>query len=778
MCKLLPLLLLFTPLLIHAQQLRIKQPYLYQSPVKAVRERKGNLTITPARTKWLSIGGNYTFSAGARSVNTTPSLQNQYVQGPGSNDVFSYGPPIQGLTTPYDNSIFRTGYSTSHSVTLLANIKRAYSTPLWAFSLKAGANAETTFIQDNRNTSHNISMSAERYLGKFSIMGSYSHFSSRFSNDNSNGFLHRVYQNALQTPVSFSNAQSPTLSTGGQRAYSSQADNPWFLLKDNGHFAHRLQRTGNLSLQKKQGDLTFGVITTLDAVDDNSNQSLKPGTASFPAGLIYTRRQSDDHYSSNAWLAYRISYNDYAFSSTARLNYTYNNEEVRVSYPADRYSWRRSSSDASFTFNSTYGRNNINAGFNAGNKFYTSGTSLHDKFFLPELSGFITFLNLFDYRLEAKLATSFTSFCSEPPVNHTLSAFMLTQLAPQEASRFMPFGEVRTFNNLSPMQHREFTSWLQLDLRRTITLHADFSIRNTQNNVFPAYENNQLVVKNMADTRYKSFELQLQVNSPYRNSKKISIANSISFFKFSNTVTHVRDGYDHHPIAGFSTVYKALVKGQPVGVIMGNSYLRDAANNVLIGQDGFPLVNNQPSIIGNPTPDYTLRFSHTAAWKAFSINIDWEYRKGGDMWNGTAAVLDYYGRSEVTGTQRNITGYVFTGKLQNNVQNHIPVAFYDAALPVSQNRWVRYGYTGVAASYIQKGDNIRIHTLSLAYDIRIKKYIQQIRLTAYTHNLLLWSACKGADPNQLLYDQPGSGGLDFFNLPSTKTYGASASIQF
>ncbi len=188
-------------------------------------------------------------------------------------------------------------------------------------------------------------------------------------------------------------------------------------------------------------------------------------------------------------------------------------------------------------------------------------------------------------------------------------------------------------------------------------------------------------------------------------------------------------------------------------------------------------MNDQLSIIGNPTPDYTLKFSHIATWRAFTLNIDWDYTKGGNSWNGTAAVLDYYGRSATTGTQRSITDYVFAGTLQNGGKNNIPVAFYDPSLPVSQNRWVRYGYTGVAASYIQKGDNIRIHTLSIAYDIDLKKYVQRIRLTAYAQNLLVWSACKGADPNQLLYDQPGGNSLDFFNLPSTKTYGISASIQ-
>ena len=479
-----------------------------------------------------------------------------------------------------------------------------------------------------------------------------------------------------------------------------------------------MQQTANLSLQKKQAHLDFGVITTLDAIGDNSDESLQPGTTFFPGGLLYTRRQNDDHYTSNAWLAYKINYGSYHYSSTARLNYIYHEEEVNIFYPADQYSYHRSNSDASFTVRSTYNGYNMTAGVNAGNKFYTSNTSLHNKFFLPELSGYIESARLLNYHLYARLAASYTAFCSELPINHPLSAFMLTQLTPQEAFQSIPETEPRTFSGLSPMQHREFSSWTQLDLDHILSLHADFSIRDTKDNVFPAYENNQLILKNIADTRYKSFELQLQFNLRKWGPRQISISNSISFYTFSNIVTRVQDGYNGQPMAGFSTVYKALVKGRPVGVIMAKSPLQGASNN-------------PPSIIGNPTPDYTLKFSHTATWKALSANLDWEYRKGGDIWNGTAAALDH------------------------------PVTLFEAA-----------------ASYIQKGDNIRIHTLSLAYDIKIKKYLQRIRLTVYAHNLLLWSAYKGADPNQLLYDQPGSGGLDFFNLPSTTTFGAGATFQF
>src|SRR3984957_3656330 len=271
-------ILLFAPLLIQAQQpvkqLVLKKPYTSSSRIKTIRERKGSLTIIPAKTRWLTIGGNYTSSAGASSV----------------------------TAAPYNNSIFRTAHQTGQSLSVLANIKDDTWKPLWTFSLKATTNTETTVIPDNLNTSQSLSLTAERHLEKFSIAGSYSYFSSRFSNDNSNGFLNRVYQNALLTP----------------------AGNPWFPLKDNAHLANRVQQTGNLSLQKKQGSLDFGVNTTLDAIGDTSNESLQPGTAFFPKGLIYTRQQKDDHYASNAWLAYRTNYGGHAFFSTARLNYIYN----------------------------------------------------------------------------------------------------------------------------------------------------------------------------------------------------------------------------------------------------------------------------------------------------------------------------------------------------------------------------------------------------------------------------------------------------------------------
>jgi hypothetical protein len=141
-------------------------------------------------------------------------------------------------------------------------------------------------------------------------------------------------------------------------------------------------------------------------------------------------------------------------------------------------------------------------------------------------------------------------------------------------------------------------------------------------------------------------------------------------------------------------------------------------------------------------------------------------------------VLDYYGRSQTSALLRNTTNYIFQGVLPDGHANSIPVNFYDLNLPFEKNRWVRYGFSGVAEEYVQKGDYLRINNVGLSYKLTIRKYIQSLAFTLYANNIIVWTAYKGEDPNQLLYDQPNTNGLDLFNLPSVKIVGFNVSIQF
>ncbi|HEU4472156.1 MAG TPA: hypothetical protein VFR58_13785, partial [Flavisolibacter sp.] len=224
--------------------------------------------------------------------------------------------------------------------------------------------------------------------------------------------------------------------------------------------------------------------------------------------------------------------------------------------------------------------------------------------------------------------------------------------------------------------------------------------------------------------------------------------------------------------------HKAVVQGEAFGVIRGSRFLRDGAGNRIIGADGFPLADPVKGVIGNPIPDFVVKMNNSTSWKMFTLNLDWEWKKGGDVWNGTQAVLDYYGRSENSARLRGTTGYVFEGVRQDGHPNTQPVRFYDEGRPVTDNRWTRYGHGGIAEEYIEKGDHLRLNNIGLSCKLKMKKYLKSMTLTAYVHNLMIWTAYDGADPDRLLQDQPGTQGLDFFNIPTAKTFGFNMSIQF
>ena len=119
-----------------------------------------------------------------------------------------------------------------------------------------------------------------------------------------------------------------------------------------------------------------------------------------------------------------------------------------------------------------------------------------------------------------------------------------------------------------------------------------------------------------------------------------------------------------------------------------------------------------------------------------------------------------------------------SGVRADGSHNQQPVAFYNPALPLEQNRWVRYGAAGVAEDYLEKADCIRLNDCTISFRPKPFRKTQDLTLNLYITNLLVWKAGSGVDPQQTLFDQPGAAGLDFFNLPAVRSIGASVAIQF
>lgn len=778
----------------------------YGLKVGRIKVRHGVLSIEPYYPKTLYLSGQFNTRVEIKRINQLPALQTQYVQGRAQNgalawrgaetgELFSYGPATQTLeydgsnyvydnngrlvttgsgngkaANKYNNSVFRTASLLSQSLRLNAQVRAAGALLLNSI-FKLGHATENTFIRNNKNSSRNASALVEANIKKISITGAYTWLRDELSNANRNGFLNRVYQNAILTPVSFDNAQN------GQRSYSNEADNARYLLADNGNRFIQTHNTGSLIIEKKQGDLKFNLTQSIEQLNQQNREGYKPGAVNFPAGIAVDRNKKDASYSLDVTSYYDIPWYDSDIQNTVGVHYKYANNRSAINYSTPTaWCYQRSAQDAALYYDMTYEEDDWDVILKLANKMYVSNTVANNNYFLPNVSGVVRwenhrFLNTF----YVKLSGSYNRFNSELPINRSFATNSLLQYTTQQAFQFFPITEVAVFNNVQAIEHNEWNGRLEVGYNK-MTLWGNVFNRNTRNDVFPVWENNQFILRNIAAHRNRGIELG--ITGRY-NGRRLLTDHTISYFTNRSKVTDVAPGYDYTPMAGFSNIHTAIVKGAPLGSIVGSSYQRDAGNNILIGADGFPLVNNTPSVIGNPIPDFIMKMTNDLNWKWLSFSTTWEWRKGGQVWNGTQAVLDYYGRSANSAALRNTTGYVFTGVLQDKQANTQPVSFYDVNNPLEQNRWVRYGHSGIGEEYIQKASVLRLGSINLGYKLTLKrKFIRQFAIQVYAQNLVLYNSYKGADPTQLMYDQPNATGLDFFNLPSVKSFGCNVYIQF
>ncbi|MBS1564224.1 MAG: hypothetical protein JST39_07530, partial [Bacteroidetes bacterium] len=444
-------------------------------------------------------------------------------------------------------------------------------------------------------------------------------------------------------------------------------------------------------------------------------------------------------------------------------------------HPGAGYLYNRNAHDIYVTYNTNYSYRNTSAGLYIGNKGFVSNTASRSSFFLPSLSGFLLIDEVADVAT-IKFIGNYNHFYSELPLDKSYAPYGLTQYPLAQALSFFPGTEVKSFDGLRPVDHREWSARAELTVR-SFEFYAEWFNRISKDDIYPIWQSGMPVLTNLATLRNRGLEMSVAYRT---NSKSLQTSHRISFYSNRAKVMELEGSNSIVPVAGFSDVYKALIKGEAPGVIVGSSFQRDAANHVVVGNDGFPLVNPTPAVLGNPLPDFVMKMNHSVMWKNLTLTLDMEWKKGGVTWNGTQAMLDYYGRSAASAEQRNTTGYIFPGVLQDGHVNSIPVRFFDPSQPVENNRWTRYGPGGVAEEYIRASDWFRLNTVYLGYRFTTRqwKYMQSISLGVYTHNVLLWSPYKGGDPAQLMYDRGNTDGLDFFNLPSAKSLGAILTVQF
>lgn len=764
--------------------------------------------------KYLVFNGSFTTSFDIKQRNSIPETQHRYVQGrsesgqliwkgPETGEMFSFGPDISSLgydhqPYPYDvngrlipltngmspakayrNDIFKTVAGYNNQLRLSGTLKREYYDKL-RLSVDLGQQKDMMYFADQYNISNSFKTKLYADVLKFSLNFGFNYDNNKAVNSNRIGLYNRVYQNSLLTPVSFSNVQNSLLPDGTQRSYSRLADNPYFLLDQNSKYNYRDQRRQfSFDLSRNWNKWKLNISQTYENDVFQNTDLYKPSTYGFVNGIYNSREQKNRLYYSNVQGSYSLG--DYNHKSVLSFNFILNNRETDVynSLTQTKYTYQRTSQDYILNYKFDYGGyRGFRTGFNVGNAFYVSNTSAQNNYWLPKLNAYLFFDEIFNwYDTSFKILGSYTRLSSEPEITKSYTSYATTRLNAQDAYQYFPVLEAETFRTISNINSREGKIGLIYTTGRHLNFEAEYFNRKITDDVFPVFENNRLQLKNVADHTYNGFEVSAEYNNLYFSSD-FRMTNKASFFKYKDIVNSVKPGYNGLAVSGFRDIYKTLSEGEVLGAVKGSYFERNAAGELIIDEFGYPKKADGLKIISDPTPDFVMKFNHNLNYKMLTLDINWEWKKGGQIWNGTQAVMDYYGRSQSSGEDRNIKNYVFQGVNAGGNANQIPVDFYDPGQNVSKNRWTRYGYLGVAEDYVQKADYIRINNISLTGKFDVGRFKRGLGVTLYVNNILLWQANKGADPNQNFYDLDNGRGLDFFNLPSYKTFGCMVSFQF
>jgi TonB-linked SusC/RagA family outer membrane protein len=277
---------------------------------------------------------------------------------------------------------------------------------------------------------------------------------------------------------------------------------------------------------------------------------------------------------------------------------------------------------------------------------------------------------------------------------------------------------------------------------------------------------------NLSSTRNQGVEVV--VNLKMAQKKNFTWNMSLNFNRSWNEVLSMPSNLPEFYIADtwlFGNARAGLRQGSPTTGITSWGYLRNKKGDVLIDPtSGYPLVDPTFLVRGDRNPDFTLGINNNFRLKNWTLNMLWDLRVGGDIFNGNELFMTSIGRSRLTANREQ--PQVIKGIIRDGLEN--------TANPTPNNivlyPYLNQGfYTGGSISsvfteeyFIEKNINaLRLRDITISYNfkdvIKKQKVFKNLSVFATATNLILFSNYTGADP-AVNGTTPGTRGVGAFGF--------------
>jgi TonB-linked SusC/RagA family outer membrane protein len=280
---------------------------------------------------------------------------------------------------------------------------------------------------------------------------------------------------------------------------------------------------------------------------------------------------------------------------------------------------------------------------------------------------------------------------------------------------------------------------------------------------------------NLSSTRNQGVEIA--INTKLINNKDFIWNAGLNFNRSWNELLTLPSNLPEFYIADtwlYGSARAGLRRGSPTTGITSAGYARNKKGIILVDPaTGFPVIDNNFLVRGDRNPSFTTGITNTLRYKNWSLNMLWDVKVGGDVFNGNGLYLAQIGRHPLTADREK--PLIFNGILKDGLE--------DSPNPTINNivvtPYLNQGFYTSALNeeyFIEKDVNwLRLRDITVSYDFKdiIKnfKYFKNLSAFITGTNLILLTNYTGADPavNGTTPGTRGVGafGFDYGTLPET-----------
>ena len=267
-----------------------------------------------------------------------------------------------------------------------------------------------------------------------------------------------------------------------------------------------------------------------------------------------------------------------------------------------------------------------------------------------------------------------------------------------------------------------------------------------------------------------NFTWDVSVNYTKTNSKLDKLPSGLSEFYNSDTWL-------------FGNVRNGSRLGGPLTTLTAQfTYQYNDKGQLLINPTtGLPLQTNNAiwPASGDRNPDFRMGFSNSFTYHGVNLSFLWDYRKGGDVFNGTGLYLYNLGLHPKSIENRE-QSVIFNGVFKDGLENSATPTRNNIGInPYLNNNF--YSGSVIDQEFIERNVNwLRLRDITLSYQLPKKwlnskgNFFKTASIGFTATDLILITNYTGGDPGvngtTVATGGSGSSGIDYGNLPVPKTF--------